>query len=188
MNCLLASELCLWSVPCFERMHSASKEQMSVLSDVKDVLIWRHTCHHSYQEVLLRMFSVRLHLCTQHCARHMQNSMQNILPGWKKLLANKTQSDSKPVKMTSFPRLHSDLKVSQCLIRMRTALFSSFTHPWLKNPGAFFNQLSQCVESEAFLKQCFSPIRKILPNKKIRTFWFLSCHQDLYITMYWLQK
>lgn len=44
MNCLLASELCLWSVPCFERMHSASMEQMRVLSSMKDVLRCRHTC------------------------------------------------------------------------------------------------------------------------------------------------
>jgi len=68
-----------------------SKEQMRVLSEMKDVLRCRHSCHHSYQEVLQMIFSIRQHLYTQLCARHMQDCMQNILPGPKMLLANKTR-------------------------------------------------------------------------------------------------
>lgn len=136
MNCLLASELCLWSVPCFERIHSASREQMRVLLDMKDVLRCRHTCHHSYQEALLMIFSIRQHLHTQLCARHMQDSVCKI-----SFLAQRCCWQTKlsliPSQLrwrSSFPRLPRLLKVSLCLIRIKTALFSSSTHPCLKDP------------------------------------------------------
>lgn len=182
MNCLLASEPCLWSVPCFERIHSASKEQMCVLLDVKAVLRCRHTCHHSYQEVLLMIFSIRQHLYTQLCARCMQDSVCKI-----SFLAQRCCWQTKlgliPSQLRwrlSFPRLLCLLKVFQSLIRIKTALFSSSTLLWLKNPGVLFTQVSQCAESEAFQKRFPIPPLKImfLPNKKInllfRTFFLNS--------------
>lgn len=125
MNFLLASELCLWSVPCLERIHSASIEQMCVLVDMKNVHRCREICHHPYQEVLLRMFSIGQHPHIQICARHVRLCKISFLAQgccWQ------TQPGLIPSQLkwhTSFPRLLSLLKDFQCLIRMKTVLFSS---------------------------------------------------------------
>lgn len=153
MNCLLASELCLWSVPCFERIHSASEEQMHVLLDMKAVLRCRHTCHHSYQEVLLMVFSIR-HLYTQLCVRRMQETVCKI-----SFLAQRCCWQTKfgliPSQLrwhSSFPRLLCLFKVSLCLIRIKTALFSSSTHPWLKNPGVLSPNWANVQNQKHFKK------------------------------------
>lgn len=194
-NYLLASEVCLRSAPCFEGINSVSKEQMHVLLDMKDVLRCRRTCHHSYQEVLLMIFSRRQLLYTQLCARRMQDCVCKI-----SFLAQRfcwqTKLDLIPSQLrwrSSFPKLLCLLEVSRCLIRIKTALFSSHTPPWLKNPRVFFTQLSQCVESEAFKKRFpIPPLWKmVLPkgkrNAPFRTY-FLNSFMPPRAVHHWHQK
>lgn len=66
----------------------------------------------------------------------ISKTMQNIPSGSKMMLANKTPPDSKPVKMMLiFSKASLSLKSFPVIIRIKPALFSSPTHPWLKNPG-----------------------------------------------------
>lgn len=132
-----------WAVPLICTLfwkNTLCKQRTDVcFMDMKDVLRCRHTCHHFYQEVLQMVFSIRQHLYAQLCARHIQDSVCKI-----SFLAQRSCWQTKlsliPNQLrwrSSFPRLPCLLKVSLCLIWIKTTLFSSSTQFWLKDPGVF---------------------------------------------------